>query len=267
MGNEIQVSSWEECEKHIEDIQNRLKPNSSPLLFRGQINAEWTLKTTLERRTSNIRSVSSYYRLIRRVKPAIETFTNFDWELPSHQEVEKWAKEYDHDWEHSREIPGYSYLAHLRHHGFPSPLLDWSRSQYVAAYFAFANASKERVALYVFSETPNNFKTFGSDEPQITTLGPYVRTHQRHFRQQSSYTICRTFQDGFWRFTPHQRVIDLANSQQDILYKIMIPVTERTKVLTYLDKLNLNSYSLFNSEESLMEMLAFREIDLKSREI
>ena len=49
-------------------------------------------------------------------------------------------------------------MAYLRHHGFPSPLLDWSRSAYVAAYFAFnkaVEASNGRVSIYVFSAIRN----------------------------------------------------------------------------------------------------------------
>jgi hypothetical protein len=46
-----------------------------------------------------------------------------------------------------------------------------------------------------------------------------------------------------------------------VLWRFVIPSTERAKVLRRLDRLNLNAYSLFGSEESLMETLAFREID------
>jgi len=28
-------------------------------------------------------------------------------------------------------------MTRLRHHGFPSPLLDWPQSPYIAAFFAF----------------------------------------------------------------------------------------------------------------------------------
>jgi hypothetical protein len=184
--------------------------------------------------------------------------------LPTFQEIEEWTQDYDHPWEHSHEFPGYSYLAHLRHEGFPSPLLDWTHSQYVAAYFAFCQPAGSHVAIYVFLEMPNEYKSSSSNQPQIAVLGPYVSTHQRHFRQQANYTVCRSFESGHWQFTPHQRVIDLGLQDQDVLYKISIPETERLKVLKHLDQFNLNGYSLFNSGESLMETLAFREMDLKN---
>jgi len=66
-----------------------------------------------------------------------------------------------------------------------------------------------------------------------------------------------------WEFRPHQEVFDLSREDQDVLNKIIIPATERQKVLRYLDRFNLNEFSLFDTEESLMETLAFREIDVK----
>jgi hypothetical protein len=63
---------------------------------------------------------------------------------------------------------------------------------------------------------------------------------------------------------PHQRVFDLGRNDQDLLWKIEIPVTERMKVLCLLDRFNLNAFSLFDSDERLMETLAFRHIDLES---
>jgi hypothetical protein len=50
------------------------------------------------------------------------------------------------------------------------------------------------------------------------------------------------------------------DEDQDWLYKYTIPASEREKVLRKLDKYNINAYSLFGSEESLMETLALREI-------
>jgi hypothetical protein len=97
-----------------------------------------------------------------------------------------------------------------------------------------------------------------------------VKTHNRHFRQQSRYTVCAQFEhtEG-WRFEPHQQVFDRQGARfagslkQDVLWKIVVPFSERLKVLTRFDEYNLNAFSLYGSEESLMETLAFREIDLK----
>lgn len=124
MGNEISVTSWDAFEREIKRIRRIHKESSTPLLFRGQGDAEWLLKTTLERRKFRPTSVVEYYRLVRRIKPAIKSLTNANWVLPSYDEIKEWAKDYDHEWERKNEFPGYSYLAHLRHQGFPSPLLD-----------------------------------------------------------------------------------------------------------------------------------------------
>jgi hypothetical protein len=75
------------------------------------------------------------------MKAEIEVFTGENWDTPSYPEILEWTKSYD---EFSiNKLKCYEYLAHLRHRGFPSPLLDWTRSLYVAAYFAFARARSE----------------------------------------------------------------------------------------------------------------------------
>jgi hypothetical protein len=165
----------------------------------------------------------------------------------------------------------YDYLAYLRHHGFPSPLLDWSQSPYVAAYFAFAHARPDcDVAIYTYSESPHNVKSFASKGPKIITHGGYnLKTHMRHYQQQSAYTICvkENQSSQQWEFVSHDDIFGLlGNSDQDVLCETVIPGTERMKVLKHLDKFNLNAYSLFGSEEALLETFAFREIDRRFSE-
>ena len=48
---------------------------------------------------------------------------------------------------------------------------------------------------------------------------------------------------------------------QDVLWKFNIPWSERMRVLRLLDAYNLNAFSLFESEECLMETLAIREME------
>jgi FRG domain len=153
----------------------------------------------------------------------------------------------------------YRYMVYLRHHGFPSPLLDWSRSRYVAGFFAFREpvpADGHR-SIYVYCEMPRGMKGGAVGEPTIRHMGPYVRSHRRHFRQQSDYTICGNFNDGAWSYHPHEEVF--GNRQADILWKFNVPSAERLKVLQILDEYNLNAFSLFDSEETLLETMWFRE--------
>jgi hypothetical protein len=258
----IQVKSWEECEERIRRLEAPTRGKWDELWFRGQSDARWRLETTLERRANASTLVHDYLHLISRIKPAIETFTGATWEIPDLTELDCIARTYDL-FDHNLRRLG-TYLAHLRHNGFPSPLLDWTRSPYVAAYFAFARARPdEAVALFVYRERPNDFKVEGSDSPTIISFGPILKTHKRHFRQQSRYTACAQFEHPRgWSFRPHESVLKLENKRQDLLWKIEIPSSERRKVLGYFDKFNLNEFTLFDSEEGLMEMLAMREMDL-----
>lgn len=57
-------------------------------------------------------------------------------------------------------------------------------------------------------------------------------------------------------------MFDEGHRQQGICWKFTIPVSEQKKVLKLLDEFNVNAFSLFGSEESLMEMLAVREFFL-----
>ncbi len=153
-------------------------------------------------------------------------------------------------------------MSYLRHHRFPSPLLDWTVTPYVAAYFAFADACDlETVAIYAYLERPENTKAWSSDETQIHVFGPYVHTHRRHFLQQSRYTLCVKFdaQQG-WSFAPHESVFARGSERQDLLYKFIIPARERMKVLKILDTYNLNAFSLLDSEEALLKTMALRHI-------
>jgi hypothetical protein len=112
--------------------------------------------------------------------------------------------------------------------------------------------------------TPHNIKGTSIDRPGIRALGQYVRTHGRHYRQQSRYTICGQFApETGWYFVSHDRVFDLGSDRQDVLWKFVIPASERRNVMSLLDAFNLNAFSLFGSDEGLMERPAFREIDLK----
>jgi hypothetical protein len=258
-----QLHSWEEFLQRAEEFEDPNRKVWDEVWFRGQADAEWRLHTTLERRSKKIRAVATYLNLIAEIKSAIETFTSANFHMPANADVEQICREYDRFEWLLRDSA--TYMAHLRHERFPSPLLDWTHSPYVAAYFAFSRARHDGdVAIYAYRERPVNFKVGGSDTPQIITFGPNIKTHKRHFRQQSRYTVCVRFKDGQWYFAPHDSVFWMKNNlEQDLLWKITVPAKERQKALNYFDKFNLNEFTLFDSEEGLLELLAARVIDMR----
>jgi hypothetical protein len=264
---ERNLESWEEFERDLKELRKSDEDPSesrSELLFRGQRDSCWRLETTLDREQDRVRFID-YYRLIHRIHPQIETMVGVEYPIPTYPEVEPQVREYD---EFSRTLgfgrcPGYAYMAYLRHHGFPSPFLDWTRSHAIAAFFAFRHAeadSKGRVAIYILSERA--FKMHGNRMPVVFRYGPYVKTHRRHVLQQSEYTLCLRF-DTEWRFERYDTVFDSGHLQQGICRKFTIPASERRKVLEQLDEFNVNAFSLFGSEESLMETLTVRELFLR----
>jgi hypothetical protein len=50
------------------------------------------------------------------------------------------------------------------------------------------------------------------------------------------------------------------SEEQDVLYKFTLPCALRYSVLSKLEEMNINAFTLYASEDSLMSTLAFKEI-------
>jgi hypothetical protein len=257
----IDLDSWEDFESKVSSLLaewNQFKMKEclgyvlSPL-FRGHSDASWKLQTTLERFTDQAYDEFDYYRTIRNVKPAIVSITQKEWGLREFEEVVG-----------EMAPAGYEFMIYLRHHGFPSPLLDWTRSPYVAAFFAFRSpqiTKGDRIAIYSYMEYATEGLSLDTSSPVIHSLGPYVETHKRHYAQQCEYTVCRK-QVGHRRvYSDHESAFSDKTSNDRELKKYTLPVTERGKALRQLHRMNVTAFSLFGNEESLMETLAYQEIE------
>lgn len=261
----IQVGNWDEFGSALAKLQSRIRQQESQggshvseLLFRGQGNASWGLSTTLERYTADPVLLREYFRKIAIVQHHFEAFSGERWDF-DFSAAERWA-----GFLPAGPPPGYEYMSYLRHHGFPSPLLDWTASPQIAAFFAFRDRPPERgdaVAIYAYCEMMGGGKMTSSSCPCISTYGPTIRGHPRHFLQRSRYSICTVFKEDGQYFAPHDEATATPPpgmfAGQDQIWKFVIPVSERSHVLRSLNEYNLNAFSLFNTTEALSEALAF----------
>jgi hypothetical protein len=274
-----EMKNWDEFEENFKKLESeraaleskRSPFYVSPFLFRGQSSSTWKLETTLERYLPNsVRPrVSGYYSRILAAKPQIEAGTGHRWETPTLEEFTRILKGQESPTLPG--LPGYEFWVYLRHLRFPSPLLDWSRSPYVAAFFAFNDASNQphtpdAVSIFAYLEHTGQPKRRNPGAPFIATFGPYVRTHLRHVLQQSDYSICSVRVNDEWHFESHEEALS-ALGQRESLWKFTIPAAERAKVLRMLDRFNLNAFSLFGSDESLAGSVANRELMFKGAEL
>jgi hypothetical protein len=272
----FELGTWSEFEGAIQKLgherEERAKKSSWPLydpIFRGLGSSKWGLETTLElsypsARCDETLSLRKYYRKISAARPAIETFGGGRWDkVPTFPEFDELLKTDALGWLDMILIqtPRISeYFVYLRHHGFPSPLLDWTASPYVAAFFAFDSPPKEAEQVCIYGLLRD--QTAGSSDAHLFVIGPNMHSHPRHLLQQCRYSMCvrRDSVNHDYLFQPHQSGLKLALGPQGELFKITIPIKERLTALRQLELMNINAFSLFGSEDSLIRTVARREL-------
>lgn len=267
---EIEIKTWDEFPRVIEEIRKRYAAAKAgeytlknDIIFRGQADFAWALQTTLERSSSRSWTVAEYAALTLRCAPQISSVTEEFSDLPGYQEAE--SEILDGFDESNAYVPPaiYKFWIYLRHHGFPSPLLDWTLSPYIAAFFSFAELrDAEKAAVFAYIEHPMGTKAGRTSDAKIKTMNPFVTTHKRHFIQQCFYTIATKPEAEEHRFVCHEGIFDRGSQRQDVLIKIAMPLSERMVVLKYLNDVNINYFSLFQSEDSLVRSLALKEFEL-----
>jgi hypothetical protein len=153
------------------------------IIYRGQRLSSWGLVSSVHR-TALVRSI-----------PQLKGYA--DYMLPQvHDALEAWI---GRSWNLKDSLGLAEFLAFLQHNGFPTPLLDWTYSPYIAAYFAFEGVNhfkpqQEDVAIFAFnhkawSSTFRQVYDFADFTPHVSILRPRQVGNHKLAVQQGCFTV------------------------------------------------------------------------------
>ena len=258
----ICLSNWSEYKNFVDNL-------SENWAFRGQINARWPLRTAIER--------SDFIRL----KNGIE--------VEFVAEFQRGARNYLH----KDELPEHliEWLALMQHHGAPTRLLDFSRSPFIAAYFAYEQCFVQNdinVAVWAINlnflrkkaleeleaefsidikENKNliNEKLFEkiffeNNRNLVFPVEPF-KMNRRYSLQQSTFVSTGNSNESFIN-----QLNFLGQEISKAVIRIELPSILQKQVLRDLQRMNLNRASLFPDLDGYAASLRLRYNSLKSPE-
>ena len=225
---------------------------SDGILYRGQSDSKWEIESSLERHGREGIVCKDYYLQIDAYKTLINPLIDRKFKRVTTRAG------YPFDFvqyeKGSWELPEMEYLAYLRHHGFPTPLIDWTRSLHIALFFACEDFNRTKTNGKVFVYIPPKFISGGNDVPDYRHIGRYVEAGKRHIAQQSEYLIPIVYTSE-WEFIPFKKVAD-RNVNKHIIIEIEVNKSSKALIMKDLNDMNINRYTMYMDQDSLIKSLA-----------
>jgi len=224
----INKYTWENYKSYFTDIAN----SNIKFLYRGHSDERWNLVSTFHREAPKSDIDLNYY--ITSILPDVHHYISdiinedFDFLNKNHLEI---------------------FLSMIQHHGFPTPLLDWTFSPYIGAYFAFrevdeVSPTSDYVKVFIFNYElyKHNFSQptdILQPEPFISVIRPVARHNPRIIPQDCAFTITNVKDMG-------DQIRKLEDESQKLfLAEITMSVKEKVVALRDLDFMGINEQSLF----------------------
>jgi hypothetical protein len=233
-----QKMSWSDFKSHISSIA---KLN---YLYRGQ-QEPWSLCTSFHRR-GRYRMNEFILKDVKQLHQRLSAITShfFDLTVPDQNGA---------------------FFNLLQHHGYPTPLLDWSHSPYVAAFFAFRGLpigynGDEVVRIYVFNnqEWKKRYQQIQNLDPAFPHLSvmEFIAIDNPRLVPQQSVTTVTNLHDIEGYVMAKE-----AETSVRFLEAIDIPANEREVAMRELRYMGITAGSMFPSIDGVCEELRERNFD------